>query len=133
MPILDISRKMACPSLSFPTRLMTPVGFLLAYPDISAALQRTGGSLFPLGWVRMLRELRTTRWVNINGMGLIKKYRGGGGPALLFSELAKTLLDSRFEQADIVQVAEENHAMQRDAARFGVQFYKTHRIYTRDL
>ena len=38
-----------------------PVGFLFAYPDISTALQRTKGHLFPLGWLDILHELRTTR------------------------------------------------------------------------
>jgi len=30
------------------------VGFLFAYPDISAALQKTKGKLFPLGWLTLL-------------------------------------------------------------------------------
>ena len=29
-------------------------GFLFAYPDVSAAIQRTGGRLWPLGWVDLL-------------------------------------------------------------------------------
>lgn len=49
-----------------------PVGFLLAYPDISAALQKTRGRLFPLGWLAILRELRRTDWLNINGAGLFR-------------------------------------------------------------
>src|SRR5258706_513682 len=34
------------------------VGFLLAYPDISAALQKTRGCLFPFGCLTLLRDLR---------------------------------------------------------------------------
>ena len=68
-----------------------PVGFLFAYPDISAAIQRTGGKLFPFGWAQLLIELRRTKWLNINGMGLVEKYRGMGGTALLFSEMYKTI------------------------------------------
>ncbi len=67
-----------------------PVGFLLAYPDISAALQKTKGRLFPCGWLTMLRALRTTDWININGAGMIEEYRGLGGTAILFSELFKS-------------------------------------------
>lgn len=47
-----------------------PVGFLFAYPDISAALQHTRGRLFPFGWLDLLLELRRTRWININGAAL---------------------------------------------------------------
>ena len=49
-----------------------PVGFLFAYPDISAGLQRTGGKLFPFGWLILLLELHRTRWVNINGAGMME-------------------------------------------------------------
>ncbi len=47
-----------------------PVGFLLAYPDISAAVKKTQGRLFPFGWITLLRALRKSDWVNVNGAGL---------------------------------------------------------------
>ncbi len=59
-------------------------GFLFAYPDISAAIQRTRGRLWPLGWADMLLELRRTKWFNVNGAGILPRYRGMGATALLF-------------------------------------------------
>jgi hypothetical protein len=110
-----------------------PVGFLFAYPDVSAALQRTGGRLFPAGWIDILLELRRTRWININGAGIIEKYRGLGGTAILFSEMSKTVKESRFEFADIVQIGVENDPMQREMKDLGIDFYKTHRTYERAI
>jgi len=110
-----------------------PVGFLFAYPDISAALQRTGGRFFPFGWLDMLGELRKTKWVNINGAGIIEKYRGLGGTAILFSEMFKTLQESRFEHGDIVQIGVENQRMLLELRDLGINFYKKHRIYRRQL
>ncbi|MBV5331402.1 N-acetyltransferase, partial [bacterium] len=55
------------------------VGFLFAYPDVSAALQKTKGKIFPFGWLTLLRELKRTNWLNINGAGLLPEYRGSGG------------------------------------------------------
>jgi hypothetical protein len=110
-----------------------PVGFLFAYPDISAALQRTGGRLFPLGWIDLLRELRRTRWVNINGMGILEEYRGLGGTAILFSELEKSVREGGFEHAEVVQIGVENLPMQREMRGLGIDFYKTHRMYERSL
>lgn len=106
-----------------------PVGFMFAYPDISAALQRTGGRLLPWGWFHLWRELSRTRWLNINGAGMDENYRGLGGTALLFSELYKTVLDSRFEHADLVQIGLENQPMQRELRKLGVEFYKAHQMY----
>lgn len=115
-----------------------PVGFLFAYPDISAALQRTRGRLFPFGWLHMLLELRRTEWININGAGMIEGYRGLGGTALLFSEMYKTVAgdspeERRYHYADIVQIGVDNEAMQREMRDLGIDFYKIHRIYTRPL
>ncbi len=110
-----------------------PVGFLFAYPDISAAIQRTGGRVLPFGWARLLLELRRTKWLNINGMGLVDRYRGMGGTALLFSEMYKTIQESRFEYIDVVQIGVENERMQNEMRNFGIQFYKKHRMYEKKL
>ena len=111
-----------------------PVGFLMAYPDISAALQKTRGRLFPFGWLTLLRELRRTDWLNINGAGLIPEYRGSGGTAILYSEIFKSVVESgQFRHAEVVQIGVENENMQREMENFGVDFYKTHRVYQRQL
>jgi hypothetical protein len=110
-----------------------PVGFLFAYPDISAALQRCQGKLWPVGWLDCLLEMRRTKWVNINGAGIIEKYRGLGGTALLFSEMRQSIAEGRFEHADLVQIGADNDKMQRELRDLGIDFYKTHRMYQRTL
>lgn len=110
------------------------VGFLLAYPDISAALQKTRGRLFLFGWLALLRELRRTEWININGAGLLPEYRGSGGTAILYSEMFKSVSENpRYKHAEVVQIGVENENMRREMENFGIDFYKTHRTYRRDL
>ena len=110
------------------------VGFMFAYPDVSAALQKTKGKLFPFGWLTLLRELKRTDWLNINGAGLLPEYRGSGGMAILYSEMFKSVVESgQFRHAEVVQIGVENEAMQREMENFGITFYKTHRTYARDL
>jgi hypothetical protein len=110
------------------------VGFCLAYPDISAALQKSRGHLFPFGWLTLLRELRRTDWININGAGLLPEYRGSGGTAILYSEMFKSVSENpRYKHAEVVQIGVENENMQREMENFGVDFYKMHRTYKRDL
>jgi len=111
-----------------------PVGFVLGYPDISAAIQRTRGRLLPFGWIDLLLELRRTKWVNLNGAGLTEEYRGLGGTAILFSEIARSLQgDLQYQHADLVQIGVENENMQREMRNFGIDFYKRHRVYIREL
>ena len=109
------------------------IGFLFAYHDVSAALQRTRGRLLPLGWLDLWLELRRTKWVNVNGAGIIERYRGLGGTAILFSEMHRSIVAGGLEHAELVQIGVENADMQRELAGLGIDFYKTHRMYHRDL
>ncbi len=110
-----------------------PVGFLFAYPDISAALQRCRGKLLPVGWLDCLLEMRRTKWININGAGMVAKYRGLGGTALLFAEMHHSVAEGGFLHADLVQIGVDNDKMQRELRDLGIDFYKTHRLYQRAL
>jgi len=96
-------------------------------------MQRTKGKLWPLGWVDLLIELKRTKWVNINGAGIVEKYRGNGGTAILFSEMYKSIAEGGFHHADIVQIGADNDRMQREIASIGIDFYKTHRMYRKTI
>ncbi len=65
------------------------VGFLFGFPDVSAAIQRSKGRLFPFGMVDMLIEMRRTKWIALNGAGILPEFQGRGGNALLYSEMEK--------------------------------------------
>jgi GNAT superfamily N-acetyltransferase len=109
------------------------VGFLFAFPDVSAALQRAKGRLFPLGIFDLLLEMRRTRWVSLNGAGILPQFQGRGGNALLYSEMERTIREFHFDHADLTQVAESAVQMRRDLINLGAKPYKNHRVYIRDL
>lgn len=111
-----------------------PAGFLLAYPDISAAIQQCRGRLFPWGWAHLLLEKQKTAWVNINGAGIVEKYRGLGATALLYHELHKTITESgQFDHAEVVQIGVENERMLLELRGMGIDFYKAHGIFERGV
>lgn len=109
------------------------VGFLFAFPDISAALQHSKGRLLPFGIMDIMREVRRTKWVALNGEGILEEFQGHGGNALLYSEIDKTVHNSRFEYADLTQVAETAVQMRSDLINLGGKPYKNHRVYRRAL
>lgn len=110
-----------------------PAGFLFAYPDISAAIQRTRGRFWPFGWIDLLLELHRTRRININGAGIAENHRGLGATALLYREMYHSVVDGGYEVAEIVQIGVENEKMQAEMRNFGVNFCKTHRLYEKHL
>jgi GNAT superfamily N-acetyltransferase len=109
------------------------VGFLFAFPDISAALQRARGHLLPLGIPDLLLEMRRTQWVALNGAGILPEFQGRGGNALLYSEIEKSIREFDFQNADLTQVAETAVQMRNDLVNLGGKPYKNHRVYIRHL
>ena len=109
------------------------VGFLLAFPDISAALQKYQGRLSPMALYSYLKELKKTNWVSFNGIGILPEFHGRGGNALLMSEIEKTAHAYNFEHGELTQVAETAKEMRKDLLNLGVKPYKNHRIYGIDI
>jgi len=110
------------------------VGFLFAFPDISAALQRAKGHLFPFGLIDLLIEMKRTKTVSGNGMGILPEFHGVGGNALLYNELGKTALSfNQFEHVEMTQVAETTHQMRADLKNLNGVEYKNHRVYHKTI
>jgi hypothetical protein len=109
------------------------VGFLFAFPDLSAALQRARGHLFPFGLIDLLLEMKRTPWVSLNGAGILPEFQGRGGNALLYSEMDKTVRGFQFRHAELTQVAETAVQMRQDLINVGGKPYKNHRVYQRDV
>src|SRR3990170_236349 len=109
------------------------VGFVFAFPAVSAAIQRGKGRLLPWNILDLLIEFKRTKWVAINGAGILPEFQGRGGNALLYSELEKTIREAAFQHADLTQVAESAVQMRHDLENVGGVRYKNHRVFIRDL
>jgi GNAT superfamily N-acetyltransferase len=129
------------------------VGFLFAFPDVSAAMQRAKGHLFPFGIIDILLETLRTRVVSGNGMGILPEFQGTGGNALLYNEMGKTALGFRvsplaflwgdpgaylrrepqFTHVEMTQVAETTRQMRADLKNLNGVEYKNHRVYRRAI
>ncbi len=109
------------------------VGFLLVFPDLSRALQRMNGRLTPVGLFTLFLESRRTRRVAFNGAGVVPAYQGRGVNALLYTDIERTIRASRFDVAELVQIAETATRMRQDLEALGATPIKVHRVYARSL
>jgi hypothetical protein len=107
------------------------VGFLIGFADVSGASQRAKGHLNPISIADMLIDMKRTKWVSLNGAGMLPEYHGLGGNALLYSEMEKTLHQYQFVDAELTQVAETAVQMRKDLINVGGEAYKNHRVYRR--
>ncbi|HEX2978842.1 MAG TPA: GNAT family N-acetyltransferase, partial [Anaerolineaceae bacterium] len=95
------------------------VGFLLGFPDITPALQRGKGRLTPWSIVDMLISLKRTKWISLNGVGVLPEYHGRGGNTLLYDEILKTVKDFGFEHLELTQMAETASQIRKDIITVG--------------
>lgn len=110
------------------------VGFLFAFHDVSAAMQRARGRLFPFGLIDILLEIRRTNTVAVNGMGILPEHQGHGGNALLYYAMGNTLLNFRqFTHVEMTQVAETTEQMRADLKNLSGVEYKNHRVYRKEI
>ncbi len=110
------------------------VGFLFAFHDVSAALQRAKGRLFPFGLIDILLEMRRTNTVSVNGMGILPAFQGHGGNALLYYAMGNTLFDfSQFVHVEMTQVAETTLQMRADLKNLNGVEYKNNRVYRKKI
>jgi GNAT superfamily N-acetyltransferase len=109
------------------------VGFLLAFPDITTALQRHGGRITPFALIDIMLELKKSKWVSVNGAGILPEYQGRGGNALMYAEMENTVRDFGFEHLEMTQVAETAVQMRKDLINLGGQPYKNHRVFHKKI
>lgn len=110
------------------------VGFLFAFHDVSAAMQRAKGKLFPFGLLDILMEIRRTSTVAVNGMGILPEFQGHGGNALLYYAMGETLLNfGQFAHVEMTQVAETTEQMRADLKNLNGVEYKNNRVYRKLL
>lgn len=109
------------------------VGFVLAYPDVSDALRKTKGELLPFGWVTLMQAPRKSKYLILNGYGLVPEHQGRGATALMYTEMYNTGKPMGFEYAETLQIDEGNYLSWSEHEHLKIVFHKAHRSYIKYL
>ena len=110
------------------------VACAIAIPDINQALKGTGGRLFPLGLIRLLRRKTIIDQVRLLLLGVLPEYRALGLYPLLICELRRQMVPhTPYRRAELSWVLEDNRDINQVVERLGARRYKTYRIYQKAL
>lgn len=109
------------------------IGFAIGMPDISNAIRRSKGKLFPFGILRILLESKRSKKLLMLLGGVRKDYRGKGIDVLMAVKLLQTAIDLKMELIDLHLVLETNTKMRAECERIGGKVIKRFRIYQKDL
>ena len=110
------------------------IGFGLALPNLSRALRKANGSLFPFGFIHLLRALKgRPRVVDLYLMGVLPEYQNRGGNSLLFNDLIPIFRQSGAKFAESNPELETNMSVQLQWNYFERKHHKTRRAYIKPI
>lgn len=110
------------------------IGFGLVLPNLSRALRKANGSLFPFGFIHLLRALKgRPRVVDLYLMGVLPEYQNRGVNALLFNDLIPIFRQSGAKFAESNPELETNMSVQLQWNYFERKHHKTRRAYIKPI
>lgn len=110
------------------------VGFGISLPNLSHALQKAKGHLFPFGFISLLKALKTKpKVVDLYLMGVLPEYQNKGVNALIFNDLIPVYNALGAEYAESNPEMESNNAVQAQWDYFKREHHKTRRAFIKEL
>lgn len=104
-------------------------GFVIAMPSLSRALQESKGRLFPFGFIKLLKALKSNRYLDLYLGAIRPDLQGKGADALLITELAKSAIEKGITSAESNPELEENYKVQAHWKYFDSRQHKRRRCY----
>ena len=108
-------------------------GFGLSAPSIAGALKKSGGRLFPLGWLRVLRALRTNDTLDLFLIALRSEYQDKAVNAIILNHVLKGCHKMGIRKAETGPQLETNHKVQSQWNFFKTEQHKRRRCFIKAL
>lgn len=111
------------------------VAFAITIPNLSRGLQKAKGSMYPLGWMHLAKDLymKGNPVVDLYLIGVIPEYQNKGVNALLFDDLIPVFQRNGIKYAESNPELETNAAIQMQWNYFERVHHKTRRAYIKRI
>jgi len=111
------------------------VGAGLGMPDISQAVRRCGGRLFPMGWYYVLKALRAKRMeiFDLLLIGVRKDYQGKGVTSMLFADMIPYFSQYGVKYIETTSMLETNYKVLSNFEPYDKVQHKRRRAYIMDI
>ncbi len=109
------------------------VGFIIAMPNLSRAFRKARGRLLPVGFIHILREMKTSRVLDFYLAGIRPEYRGKGIDVLMSFEMIKSAMNRGIEFAESNHELEDNKKIRAMWKEYDKRLHKRVRVYNKQL
>lgn len=83
-------------------------GFAVSFPSLSLAFQKAKGSLYPFGFLRILKAFYSNKHVDMFLIGVSPKYQKLGANVLIFHEMLNNYINQGVEYVSTGPMLEDN-------------------------
>ncbi|MBQ6771997.1 MAG: N-acetyltransferase [Bacteroidales bacterium] len=88
------------------------VGFGVALPSLSKAMQKAQGSLFPFGWMHLKKAFRDNDTIDLLLIAIDEKYKNKGVNAMIFDKFAQGITKNGIKFIESTRELEDNTSVQ---------------------
>lgn len=110
-----------------------PVAFVIASPDMSEGFVRANGSLFPFGFLHILRAMKRSKQLDLLLGAVRPDLQGKGLTAALGVSLFDAARQRKFTHLDSHLIMERNTRMRAELERLGAVVWKRYRVYEKPI
>lgn len=109
------------------------VGFGITMPSLSNALRKSGGKLFPFGFIHLLRAMNKNDRADLYLIGVKEEYRGKGVNAILMDHILKTFQARGITKVESNPELETNSLVQTQWKYFEKRQHKRRRVFIKPM
>ena len=110
-----------------------PVGFMVAVPSLSEAMQKTNGKLFPFGFYHLMKAMKHPHVLDLFLGGVKPEYNKKGVAVILFAEIQKQMMKDGIQVIETTGNIETNHNVIANWKNFDHIQHKRRRCYVKPL
>ena len=109
------------------------VGFGVALPSLSKAMQKAKGRLFPTGWYHLLKAFRKNDTIDLLLIAIDEKYKNKGVNAMIFNKFSKGIIKNGVKFIESTRELEDNNSVQNLWRYFEHELIKRARVYLKKI
>jgi hypothetical protein len=109
------------------------VAFGITMPSLSKAFQKAKGSLFPFGFIHILKAMKNNKRVDLYLTGVLPEYQDKGVNAVLMCEMNKLYAKHNIEKVESNPELETNTKVQAQWKFFEKRQHKRRRCYLKEF
>ena len=109
------------------------VGFGVAMPSLSKAMQKANGKLFPFGFVHVLKALKHNDTLDLLLIAIDEHYQNKGVNAMIFDKFAQGITKNGIKYIESTRELEDNTDVQNLWRLFDHTIHKRARVYRKNI